>query len=464
LAPGASQAITVTADVAGVGADAFAFGRIDFEPEEAELATQHIAGVPLAHMPVAVRATTVQLPLSVVSELPPVVVAEAPFATGSWTISGLRSTAAPSLTLRVDGLVQATMEKASLPEDPSNGNPYNGDGGTMSSILDVPAGARRIVVEVDASEAPDIDLFVGHDDNGDGAAQAGEEQCRSTSGSWRESCDLRDPESGTWWVLVQNWQASAKAPDDVTYRYGAVGPDDAGNLTATGPNSVELAQAYDVALAWDLGDELAPGDAWYGLVEVGSMADSGGDIVSLGVDVVGMERERIFLPTLHDGEGPPPARGRPGDPAGFIIDRGGDQPMPAANVPITLFHAPGLQPDAMGPGSGNCRTIHTNGGDWGSLPKVVHEPGEYPIAGAMLSPVKGGPPPPGMNPEFTNANGAYGWFIDSSLLPGCFFVEVNGQERSPLVGVTGHPAYDVTDLNHCLSTGMWGSNPSTVCP
>src|SRR5699024_4487354 len=118
------------------------------------------------------------------------------------------------------GLIRGEITELSLAADPSNGNPYdNVNDGTVSvTLVDVPEGAPRLIASILASEAPDIDMFVGM-----GSTPGPDtEVCVSATGTALESCVIDYPEAGIWWILVQNWEASDAPPDDVTLAHGVV--------------------------------------------------------------------------------------------------------------------------------------------------------------------------------------------------------------------------------------------------
>ena len=143
----------------------------------------------------------------------------------------------------MDGLVKATQTVGSLNQDPTNADPYDNLGQVAVHLVDVPAGASRLVAEILAAEMPDLDMFVGTGSTpsprhrglrvGDG------EQPRAAATS-------RIPQAGTWWVLIQNWEGTTAQPDDYTLSTGAVAGD-AGNADVVGPSGpIPPGQPYDV--------------------------------------------------------------------------------------------------------------------------------------------------------------------------------------------------------------------------
>jgi hypothetical protein len=153
--------------------------------------------------------------------------------------------------------------------------------GTVTRPVEVPAGSRLLAAEIIDTTSNDLDLFVGRDDNGDGVAQESEELCRSASETAFESCSITSPDGGSYWVMVQNWLAGV-AVDEVEGVVAVVPGSDEGNLTVTGPGRVSAGTPFDLTLAWDV-ESLAPGEIWYGHVELGSSRRSTADVGSFGV-------------------------------------------------------------------------------------------------------------------------------------------------------------------------------------
>jgi subtilisin family serine protease len=263
LAPGASQTITVTADVANAPVGQWSFA-------EVSLTTK---GAPTSRLPVAVYPGGTPQPVEIT----------AAGTTGSHTMTATSDLAIEAFSSVVSGLAEGKIIDEQLEQDPTSGgipgtgtgligilSPYDAVAGTFHTTLDVPQGARFLMAEITKSTAPDVDLFVGLDQDGDKAPDEAEEVCRSASGVWEESCTLKAPEAGTWWILVQNWASSPSLIDDVQLTAAVIPGTDNGNLTATGPSgSIPAGQPFNVTLAWNE-PQLEVGDAWFALVEYGA--------------------------------------------------------------------------------------------------------------------------------------------------------------------------------------------------
>ncbi|MFC4555149.1 S8 family serine peptidase [Georgenia faecalis] len=262
LADGATQDITVTAQVSAAELDVWAFGEVVLTPSA--------EGVPDAAFPVAV------LPSAGV--LPDEVVIDTRRDAGSQLVEGLRAVAISDLHIEAAGLTPSQTAEYSLAQDPTNTDPYDTPAGTTLVRVDVPEGASRLVVEVTESTATDIDLFVGRGE----AASLATEECRSATAGALESCDIGAPEAGAWWVLVQNWEASAAGATDTLTLGTAVVVGDAGNLWAEGPATHPAAEPFDLRVFYDE-PALEAGQRWYGALTLGSSPDGAGDIGILPV-------------------------------------------------------------------------------------------------------------------------------------------------------------------------------------
>lgn len=271
LAPGATQALEITADVSAIAnVNSWIFGDLILTP-----ATE---GVPTAHLPVAVRPTN--------GNIPDQVDILALNNSDSQTLDNLESIEITDLTIDEVGLVKGTTVTESLSVDPTNEDPYNNlnDGTTFFITTDVPVDSWRFIVEIVDSTAFDIDLYIGLDSNGDGTPQAAEEVCSSTTPSFIEYCNIPTPETGTWWILVQNWAESGNAPDSVTLSYGVVPNTSAGNMAVTGPNTVPELTPFSLSIAWDE-PTMTAGEYWYGAFSVGSSPATPGNLGTVDVNL-----------------------------------------------------------------------------------------------------------------------------------------------------------------------------------
>jgi uncharacterized repeat protein (TIGR01451 family) len=173
------------------------------------------------------------------------------------------------------------METAELAQDATRGDAYDDLSQVDVYTFEVPAGATRFVTETLETEMPDLDLFVGTGSTPSLATEV----CASTTPTAMEHCDIADPEPGTWWVLIQNWEGTTAQPDAYTLASGIVPGDDLRNAGIDGPEgAVPAGEPYDVLFHWDI-PEMEAGDRWYGTAILGSSPGTPGDIGSFPVTI-----------------------------------------------------------------------------------------------------------------------------------------------------------------------------------
>jgi len=263
VSPGDELGISVTADVGDSTEGETLFGRITLTPSNPD--------VPAVTLPVAVVPAGAILP----SEINITTRRD----TGSQAVTGLKSIEVSDFTGAVQGLVKADLHEGSLDQDPTNTAPYDDLSQVEVTSVEVPDDAARLVVEITAAEAADLDLFVGTGDT----PSAATEVCASTSSGSAEVCDIPDPEAGTWWVLVQNWAGTTDQPDAHTLATAVVPSEDLGNAGVAGPDGeVPVGDPYDVRVHWNL-PEAAAGDLYFGTAVLGTSPDSPGDIGEIPV-------------------------------------------------------------------------------------------------------------------------------------------------------------------------------------
>ncbi|MFU8830865.1 MAG: hypothetical protein ACNA7J_01800, partial [Wenzhouxiangella sp.] len=192
----------------------------------------------------------------------------------------------------------------SLAQDPTPGNPYSNGEGTKTFLIDVPQDALLLTAETIFSSAPDIDLFVGRDDNGNGMAEPGEEVCRSITPDELEQCLITQPQSGTWWILVQNWEASSDgASDDVELDIAVLAAASDHSLVLSGPG-VHVGGSLSLRLYWDQ-PAMRQGERWMGAVGISSTPDALADSGVFPVSITRTGDNEPQATALFDGQSQP---------------------------------------------------------------------------------------------------------------------------------------------------------------
>ena len=259
LTEGESQEITVTADVSAVSSQQHVFGSLVLTP-----GTSAVGGTPpVATMPIAVRGRNGDIPSQV--HIPTRRDA------GSWEIAGLTALEITDLAVAVEGLVKGRVDEAAIPMDTDGGDVFDDvTDGTYLKLMNVPAGSTDIIAEILASDAPDLDMFMGRDVNEDGRPTENELVCVSASGTALESCKVHEPAAGQWWVLVQNWHGSKPgAIDSFKLSSAVLDGTDAGNLRVDGPSAAGHLDPFSLRIYWD-DETMEGGDRLYGAFSVGT--------------------------------------------------------------------------------------------------------------------------------------------------------------------------------------------------
>lgn len=212
---------------------------------------------------------------SAVGNLPPRVTINAQADRGRHVLSLDGLVALPALAYRWHGPVPVRREEPLLNEDPTPDDAFDNDTGTATFLLTLSApGVVR--ADVLASSAPDIDLFVGRDGNGNGRADESELLCRSVSPASVESCQLERQPAGVYWVRVQSYDGNPSG-DSVHLEMAAVATSELNPRGhAQGPTSAAENAPFTVEVFYDLAGLSIGARAWAWLeLRAGRTADTG---------------------------------------------------------------------------------------------------------------------------------------------------------------------------------------------
>jgi uncharacterized repeat protein (TIGR01451 family) len=282
LAAGETQTLTITADVSGTTGEAFIFGEVTLTPAGGKGALP----TPPTVMQVAVVPST--------GDLPNQVDIEAKRDAGSHLVEDLTALEITNLQVTPYGLSKGDTVVLSITGETGEFSPYDQPDGVGITFFDVPDDTERFVVRTFDSEAPDADLFVGRDDNGDGDISPDEERCNSGQSGSDEFCEIDEPEPGSYWVAVINFTATEPdATDDTSVQAVSVTPT-TGNFSAEGPGGgVPPLEPFDLRIFWDL-EDAEVGDVYYGNLLLGSDVGLVDDIGNIPVTLVRGEDDVAF--------------------------------------------------------------------------------------------------------------------------------------------------------------------------
>ncbi len=284
IAPGATQVVTFTADVSAFQADVWQFARIDFNTDSTHpYSGKAPAGKPISdvHIPLAVLPTF--------SNLPDLVKFQTHRDAGADTLDDLVAVELDGLTVDTYGWVKGELTTIALAEDPTNSSAYDDLSQVYYTIIPMDAGAARVVAEITASTAPDVDMFWGFDINGDGMPQSTEQYEASATGSALEYLSDWGFPVGFYdvWVLVENWAGSGAPTDDITLSIGVVpwAPVDPATMTVDGPDTNPAGVPFALDIYWhDI--DTQEGDRLYGLADVYTDPTYATNIGLMEMDVV----------------------------------------------------------------------------------------------------------------------------------------------------------------------------------
>ncbi len=197
----------------------------------------------------------------------------------------------PEARFNTSALTRLERTTQNLPQDPSPGNPFSG-AGRFVLFVDVPADTLALYAETFESTAEDIDLYVGRDDNGDGVPQPSELRCQGITPDDLETCLIENPEPGSWWIIVQNWQASAPgASDEVSVGVAVLTSANDPSFVATGPG-LHPGGPLDLPLYYDQ-PAMMRNERWMAAVGIASTPD---ELSNLGVVPVFVRRNVFQTP------------------------------------------------------------------------------------------------------------------------------------------------------------------------
>lgn len=262
LAAGQTATVTVTANVTGAAANRYHFGSVEITGTGPDL-----------HLPIAVQPTT--------GSIPEIVKITTARDTGSIQADGFESLEITDLRVDIVGLTKADLSQHTLVEDPTSLEVYDDLSQVLVTTIDVPAGSLELIAEVTQSDAPDLDLYLGFDTNGDGIPQEGEQICQSASGTALESCSV-EATPGQYWLIIQNWAQPATGLEHGFTVATAIVPDtDLGNMEVTGPDTQPQLEPFSVGVQWDL--DATAGDRFYGAFSLGTSSSNPGNIGTVPV-------------------------------------------------------------------------------------------------------------------------------------------------------------------------------------
>ncbi|ABO22806.1 S8 family serine peptidase [Shewanella loihica] len=185
--------------------------------------------------------------------------------------------------------------------DAERGSPHSNPEVIFSVPTVVKPYTKRLVVEITDTTSPDMDLYVGIDENGDGMPDAYEMYysllCLSGEVDSKERCILENPPTGNYWIFAHNYEGRVEdEADEVTLEITHVNYSNQASFDITAPSQVAQDERFDVSLSVNgyLDDSLSlqpleAGETYYGLLEMGTTSELKRNIGATLIKVKGLE-------------------------------------------------------------------------------------------------------------------------------------------------------------------------------
>lgn len=272
LAEGESQTLTITADVAGLtDSSNYVFGQLQLTSDD----------YPTATMPIAV--------MSARSNLPAAFNIPAGRDKDQFVVDQLRHLDFSGVQASVSALTKADVYQSTVGQD-SDFSDFLDDisDGVDYVIYDVPEGTQLFMTELSSQEAPDLDLWVMADIDGDGSLD-GLVAYSAYEGS-NESVTVNNPIPGTYYIFAQSYQASSPTAQDAFTLKTTVATNEPGDnfsVDLTGDNT-----DFSLTYSWD--DSFEVGDSGYATLSLTS-TDETQDDISVPV-LFSREEDDVSLP------------------------------------------------------------------------------------------------------------------------------------------------------------------------
>lgn len=288
IAPGATQMVTITADVTGLTADEWEFARVNFETDAVLESPYEYLFLPLilngtgtasgGTMPTEAFVipdrplSDVSIPVAVLpvgSNIPGFVTFDTHRDADSGIIPDLLAGEITAGMTYESGLVKADLEEFILDPDPTNGDPVDDFSQVFVKRIDVPAYSIRVVAEITETTSSDIDMFLFYDYDGSGDLSIPDLDWLVAQSATSTALEyINAPKEWIFWnaddvyfLVVQNW--AGVAGDTVTLATGIVPlVPEVGNYDVVVPATNPGATPFQLDVYWN--EDTEEGDRLYG--------------------------------------------------------------------------------------------------------------------------------------------------------------------------------------------------------
>ena len=201
---------------------------------------------------------------------------------GSADIAGITTVGSSDIQVGVFELTEVEVIETIIPRDDfdtSNWptNVYNDSNKFYSRLINITPSTKRIMVRIKDTTSPDLDLYIGRDDNYNGKPDNAMEMdplaCMSATETAFESCEINDPQPGSYYVTVHNFgdtSAPSNVEDDVTIELAIIGKDDE---TVTADFKSAVAGNEDIGLVFNWNKQLKSDTLYTTVLELGTGVD-----------------------------------------------------------------------------------------------------------------------------------------------------------------------------------------------
>jgi hypothetical protein len=275
LGPGKFLDIKVQVDLSLAEFDRWLFGQVLLVPDDSNVST--------LHLPIAIRSRN--------STLPDIFTLQSGLK-GTQQEGDFKAIAISDLYTCCSGLVAGVCEGFAIVQNPTRGKidftsePDPLQDGVFKKEVVVVSGCRRLVAEITGATAPDVDVYI-YD-----SADLSKPVAESSSPGSKERCSLIDPAAGTYWIFVDNYQAtdsSGVEPDYVNLVWAVVPGDCRSNFSVAfsdGTTSKPAGEPFKLDIDWDVSSVYPSANRWYGIVDFGTSSSSPDDLKTVPVDLI----------------------------------------------------------------------------------------------------------------------------------------------------------------------------------
>lgn len=307
---GESQDVVVTINSLSATKTQFVFGRLNLRSDSS----------PDLHLPISV--------LSTLGEVPTSVEANATRPVDKVSIENIKSISIPEFVVTPFAFTKATIINNQIEEDSDNDDYLDDlEDGVVTFPITVPSGTKRLITKIVDADAPDLDLFLLFDANGDGELTSAEEIARSTSANSIEEIGVNFPDAGEYVIAVQSFTGSANQPDDFELRFALVTNEEDDSIQIIAPSSIEQDVPFDINVIHQLPDA-SIGDEFFGIIGLSNDTET--------KDKLGIIELDITIDTLDTNFVASPTRLNAGDIASVGIEVEGNDTDEARDYRIVV--------------------------------------------------------------------------------------------------------------------------------